>query len=180
MKNLFLSFLLILGFVFTLPAQTAETREANPADVSSIDAIMKAVYDVISGDAGEKRDWDRFRALFHKDARMIPTGKNPQTGVVAARSLTPEDYIKRTEAVFAKEGFFEREKARRTEIYGNIAHAFSTYEAFRGAKDEKPFMRGINSFQLLDDGKRWWILTIYWQAETPDNPLPPKYLETPK
>lgn len=180
MKNLLLSFLFIFGLVFNLAAQTTEPVEANPADVNSIDAIIKAVYDVISGEAGEKRDWNRFRTLFHKDARMIPTGKNPQTGVVGARSLTPEDYIKRTEPVFAKEGFFEREKARRVEIYGNIAHAFSTYEAFRTAKDEKPFMRGINSFQLLNDGKRWWVLTIYWQAETPDNLLPSKYLETPK
>jgi hypothetical protein len=61
-------------------AQTTETKEANPADVASIDAIMKSVYDVISGDAGQKRDWDRFRTLFHKDARMIPSGKNPNTG----------------------------------------------------------------------------------------------------
>ncbi len=84
-------------------AQT--TKEANPADVSSVDAIMKAVYDVISGDAGQKRDWDRFRTLFHKDARMIPTGTNPKTKVTGATSFTPEDYIRRVEPVFAKDGF---------------------------------------------------------------------------
>ena len=133
---------------------------------------MKAVYDVISGDAGKARDWDRFRTLFHKDARMIPSGKNAKTGVTGANALTPEDYIKRVEPVFAKDGFFEREKARRVEQYGNIAHVFSTYESFRKSDEKTPFMRGINSFQLLNDGKRWWVVTIFWLGETPENPIP--------
>ena len=68
---------------------TAEmVRQADPKDVASIDAIMKAVYDVISGDAGKLRDWDRFRSLFHKDARLIPSGKNPQTGVIGGSPTT--------------------------------------------------------------------------------------------
>jgi hypothetical protein len=159
-------------------AQTPEIKEANPADVASLDAIMKAVYEVISGDAGKARDWDRFRTLFHKDARMIPSGKNPTTGVTGARVLSPKDYIKRVEPVFAKEGFYEREKARRVEIYGNIAQVFSTYESFHSLTDKKPFMRGINSFQLLNDGKRWWVITIFWQGETADNPIPKKYLKS--
>jgi hypothetical protein len=174
-KILIITFILV--FSLNLMAQTSESKQANPADVASIDAIMKAVYEVISGDAGQKRDWDRFHTLFHKDARMIPTGVNPNTGIATARALTPEDYIKRTESVFAKEGFYEKEKARRTEIYGNIAHVFSTYEAFHSLSDKKPFIRGINSFQLLNDGKRWWVLTIYWQGETPENPIPKKYLK---
>jgi len=177
-KKLLLTFFIVLFLSFNSMAQTTETKEANPADVASIDAIMKAVYDVISGDAGKTRDWDRFRTLFHKDARMIPSGKNPQTNIVSARVLSPEDYIKRVEPVFAKEGFFEREKARRVELYGNIAHVFSTYESFRSLSDKKPFMRGINSFQLLNDGKRWWVITIFWQGETADNPIPKKYLKS--
>lgn len=161
-------------------AQTTEIKPANPADVGSIDAIMKAVYDVISGDAGKPRDWDRFRSLFYKDARLIPSGKNAQTGIIGARALSPEDYVKRVEPVFAKDGFYEREKARRVEVYGNIAQVFSTYESFRSLSDKKPFMRGINSFQLLNDGQRWWVITIFWQAETPENPIPKKYLKSKK
>ncbi|MGI8884889.1 MAG: hypothetical protein ACR2IA_11680 [Pyrinomonadaceae bacterium] len=162
-------------------AQATETKEANPADVSSIDRIMKAVYDVISGDAGQKRDWDRFRTLFHKDARMIPTtGKNPNTGLIAARVLSPEEYITRSSPFMEKEGFFEREIARRTDVYGNIAQVFSTYESFHKKDDKKPFARGINSFQLLNDGKRWWVVTIYWQGETPENPIPKEYLKSKK
>ena len=159
-------------------AQTA--KEANPADVSSLDAIMKAVYDVISGDAGKARDWDRFRSLFHKDARLIPSGKNAQTGVVGARVLTPEDYITRSGPFLEKEGFHERELARHVDQYGNIAQVFSTYHAFKKADDKEPFMRGINSFQLLNDGKRWWVVTIYWQAETPDNLIPKQFLKSDK
>jgi Domain of unknown function (DUF4440) len=172
--KLFLS--LVIG-LFVFQTAMAQTKEANPADVGSIDAIMKAVYDAISGDAGQQRDWDRFRTLFHKDARMIPTGKNKDTGVVGGTSLSPEDYIKRAEPALMK-GFHEREKARHIDQYGNIAQVFSTYESFHKKDDKEPFMRGINSFQLLNDGKRWWVMTIYWQAETPDTPIPKQYLKS--
>lgn len=179
MRKTFLFLILTFGlFLMHTTAQTNAVKEANPADVCSMDAIIKAVYDVISGDAGQKRDWDRFRTLFHPDARMIPSGKNAQTNLVSARAFSPEDYIKRVEPVFAKEGFYEREVARRTEVFNNIAHVFSTYEAVHSKTDKKPFLRGINSIQLLNDGKRWWVLNIFWQAETPENPLPPKYLKS--
>ncbi len=175
MKIKFLATILICFVIQNIMAQQTETKPANSADVSSVDAIMKAVYDSISGDAGQKRDWDRFRNLFYKDARLIPTGKNPQTNIFGATSLSPEDYIKRAEPFFNKEGFYETELARKTDTYGNIVQIFSTYESRHKKDDEKPFMRGINSFQLMFDGNRWWILTIFWQAETPDNPIPQKY-----
>ena len=158
----------------------AQTKEANPADVSSVEAIMKAVYDVISGDAGQARDWARFRTLFHKDARMIPSGKNKDTGVTGATTMTTEDYIKRVDAAFLKDGFHEREITRHVDQYGNIAQAFSSYESFRKKDDKKPFMRGINSFQLMFDGKRWWVINIFWQSETPEYPVPKEYLKSKK
>lgn len=186
-KNLLLTCLVILTLAFNAAAQQTETKtemktevkEANPADVSSIDAIMKAVYDVISGDAGQKRDWDRFRSLFHKDARLIPSGKN-KDGVIGARAFTPEEYITRSAPFMEKEGFFEQEIARRTDIYGNIAQVFSTYQSLHKKDDKTPFARGINSFQLLNDGKRWWVVTIYWQGETAENPIPKEYLKSKK
>ena len=176
-----LLFVLVCVFAGSVIAQppmaSPKSREADPKDVGSLDAIMKAVYDVISGDAGKPRDWDRFRTLFHKDARLIPAGKNAQTGIFGANGISPEDYIKRVEPIFAKDGFHERELARHVDQYGNIAQVFSTYHAFRKSDDKKPFLRGINSFQLLYDGTRWWVVTIYWQAETPDNPIPKVYLK---
>jgi hypothetical protein len=181
MKKILLLSLIITAFSVNALSQQPETKpamkEANPADVASIDAIMKAVYDVISGDAGKKRDWDRFRTLFHKDARMIPSGKNKE-GVFGARAYTPEEYITRSAPFMEKEGFHERELARQTDVYGNIAQVFSTYHAFHKKDDKTPFLRGVNSFQLLNDGTRWWVLTIYWQAETPENPIPKKYLKS--
>ena len=148
---------------------------ANPSDVASIDSIVAALYDVISGPAGKKRDWDRMRSLFIPGARLIPTGKR-QSGEVVSRVLTVEDYISGSTKALEESGFFEREIARRTETFGSIAHVFSTYDSRRKADDAKPFARGINSIQLMNDGKRWWIVTIFWQGEGPDNPLPEKYL----
>ncbi|MGB9181311.1 MAG: hypothetical protein WCB68_18915 [Pyrinomonadaceae bacterium] len=159
------------------PAQTAQTAPAaNPADVASIDSIIAAVYDVISGPAGKKRDWDRMRSLFHPQAHLIPSGPRPD-GSYGARALHVDEYILRATPLFEKEGFFEREAARRTETFGQIAHVFSTYES-RHAPNEKPFQRGINSIQLLNDGKRWWIIDIFWQGEDDKHPLPEKYLKS--
>ena len=162
------------------PASNAQTPEAipaaNPADVSSMEAIIAAVYDVISGPAGKKRDWDRMRSLFMPGARLIPTGPRP-TGGYGSRAVTVEDYVSRTTPMFEKEGFFETERARRTESFGQIAHVFSTYESRHSPADAKPFQRGINSIQLMNDGKRWWIVTIFWQGEDEKNPLPEKYLK---
>ncbi len=182
MKNAFLIAAFLLSFTFSVSAQTPPTqpmpKEANSADVASIDSIMKAVYEVISGDAGQARDWDRFRSLFHKDAKLIPSGKNRQTGVTGARFMTPEDYVKGSGPILEKDGFHERELARRVDQFGNIAQVFSTYHAFRKKDDKDPFLRGINSFQLLNDGKRWWVMNIFWLAETPDNLIPAEYLKT--
>ena len=152
------------------------TPPANPADVATMDAIVAALYDVISGPPGP-RNWDRFRSLFAPGARLIPTGAR-QTGEVGSRVMTPDDYIQRSGAFLEKNGFFEREISRRTEKFANIAHLFSTYESRHAKDDAKPFARGINSIQMMNDGKRWWILTVFWQAEDDKNQLPAEYLRT--
>lgn len=151
----------------------APVDTAKPGDVDSIEHILAATYDVISGPAGP-RDWDRFRSLFYPGARLIPTYRDDKTGVVSARALTPDEYAVRGQAFFSKEGFFENTVSNRVENWDSIAHVFSTYES-RHAKGEKPFARGINSFQLLNDGKRWWVMTIYWEAEDATHQLPKKY-----
>ena len=144
---------------------------ANPADVATVDSIMRAVYDVISGPAGQNRDWNRMRSLFTSNARMMP--KAPS----GLRSGSVEDYIATSGPVLEQRGFHEIELARRVEQYGDIAHVFSTYEA-RAALDGPVIMRGINSFQLVRHGGRWWVVSIMWQQETPQNPIPPKYLQS--
>jgi hypothetical protein len=152
--------------------------KANPADVESIDAIIAAAYDVISGPAGKKRDWDRERSLFGPRGQLIPTAIVPgQTDVdLAPLVLDVEGYIARVEPLFVQEGFYETEVAQRVEQFGQIAHVWSTYESRHDPSEPEPFMRGINSFQLFNDGKRWWILSVYWQHESTQHPLPQKYL----
>jgi len=144
------------------------------ADVASADGIVAALYDVISGPAGQARDWDRFRSLFAPGARLIPA--SPRRDGSAPAALSPDDYVQRTSDSFMKNGFFEREIARRTEAFGTVVHVFSTYESRRVRDDEKPMARGINSIQLMKHGGRWWIVTVMWDQERPDNPIPPQYL----
>ncbi|MCP9494819.1 MAG: hypothetical protein MSG64_10230 [Pyrinomonadaceae bacterium MAG19_C2-C3] len=155
------------------PASTPPA--ANPADVASSEAIIAAVYDVISGPIGKKRDWNRMRSLFIPEARMIPIVPR-KSGGFGARVGSVEDYIKGSGNYLETQGFFETEIARTSERFGNIVHVFSTYESRHKAEDAKPFARGINSIQLMYDGKRWWVMTIAWETERPDNPLPAKYL----
>ena len=154
------------------------SNSADPADVESIDAVIAATYDVISGPAGKKRDWERERSLFWSGARLIPTATVPGRNDVdlAPLMLDVDGYIERVEPIFAKSGFYEKEIARRVEQFGRIAHVWSTYESRHNPNDAEPFMRGINSIQLFDDGNRWWILSIYWQHESSQHPLPEKYL----
>lgn len=172
--------ILALATPVAVQAQTAApvpatTPVANPDDVASPEALITAVYDVISGDAGVARDWDRFRSLFHPTARLIPSGPRAD-GTIGLRSITPEDYITLSGPQLEGSGFHEREIAATTERYGSMVHVFSTYEARRASTDAEPFMRGINSFQLFFDGTRWWVLSIYWRAEDDSLPIPDEYL----
>jgi hypothetical protein len=162
-------------------AQAATPQPAaKPADVASPDAILAATYDVISGPAGQPRDWDRFRSLFVPGARLIPVVPRKTGTGSDTRIITPDEYVKRADAYFQKNGFAEREIARKAERYANIMQIFSTYESRHDAKDAQPFARGINSFQLFYDGTRWWVVTIYWLEETPENPLPQEFLPATK
>ena len=177
----------VLSLLFAVSLVSAQEKPAVPPaaekpappaakaeDVSSPDAIIAALYDVISGPPG-KRDWDRFRSFFAPGARLIPTRRDAQSGEIRPTVIDPEGYISRSAAFLEQNGFFEKEIARRSERFGNILHAFSTYDG-RRATDTAPWLRGINSIQLLFDGKRWWIVTVFWLPESPDNPLPKEYL----
>jgi hypothetical protein len=156
-------------------AAPARSVTAAKADVESIDAIVAAVYEAISGPPGG-RDWDRLRSLFVPGARLIPAVPDSSGGAKAG-VLSVEDYIKIAEAYFRENGFFEREAGHRTEAFGNIAQRWSVYESRRAAEDAQPFQRGINSFQLLKDGDRWWVVSIFWDNERPDSRIPEEYLQ---
>ena len=161
---------------------TPNYPQASPADVDSIDHILAALYDVISGPAHQPRNWQRMRSLFVPGARLIPTRAVPGTPdphtapATDVLFLTIDDYIARSSSRMETDGFYERATHNETVQYGAIAHIFSTYESRHAPADPTPFARGINSIQLLKDGGRYWIVDVYWDAETPDHPLPARYL----
>ena len=144
-----------------------------PEDVASIDAIINAMYESISGPRGE-RDWDRIRSLHLPGTYMIPTGVrvNGESGL---RLLDIEGWIEGARPLFAEKDFYEVEVARRTDRFGNIAQAFSTYEC-RWEKDGPAFMTGINGIQLLHKDGRWWLISVFWDNASEDNPIPVEYL----
>ena len=154
------------------------SSEMNSDDTSSIDAIIDAAYDVISGPAGKPRDWERERALFFPGAHVIPTASKAgdNESKLTPQLLDVEGYIARVEPFFREHGFYETEVARRTEQFGQIAQVWSTYESRHSLEDPEPFMRGINGFQLFHDGARWWIVNIFWQHESAAHSIPEKYL----
>lgn len=167
---------LLLGAALLLhaPPAAAQPADSSAAVDPALSATLDALYATISGPAGAARNWGRFRTLFVPDARLIPV--THQDGV-AAPALTVDEYIEQANAFFAENGFFEREIDRQVQRFDAMAHVFSTYASFRSADADEPFDRGINSIQLLhgEDG-RWRIVTIFWESETADRPLPPAYL----
>lgn len=155
--------------MFTPAELSAKVPAPKVDDVKSIDAILHAAYDSISGPAGP-RDWNRFRSLFLPQARFTQVGKGPD-GATFIVSWSEDEFIRDAGLVFAKEPFYENAIVNQPQSYGGMTQVLSSYESHRAVGD-KPFERGVNSFQLLNDGKRWWIVSIFWDSERPDNPLP--------
>jgi hypothetical protein len=155
-------------------APTAAAPAANPKDVESLDAIVAAVYDVISGPPGA-RDWNRFNSLFAPDARLIAVRTPKDGGKPSLVVMTPKGYEERAGKHFLEHGFFEHEIGRKTDSFGAMTHVYTTYES-RESKDGKAIDRGINSMEFFYDGTRWWCVQIYWDSERPGNPIPEKYL----
>jgi hypothetical protein len=155
----------------------------NASDVDSVDHLVAALYNVISGPAGQRRDWDRFRSLFLPDGRLgaIRADAPATTDQPARRSdivfRTPAMYVERNDPYFKTHGFFERSIANRVEEFGNLAHVWSTYESRHAADDAKPFTRGVNSIQIVHAQGRYWLASVLWDDERPGLTLPEKYLK---
>lgn len=162
--------------IFTAEELAKRVPAAKAGDVDSIASIVQATYACISGPAGT-RDWNRFRSLFLPEARFTASAKHTD-GTLIVFSAGVEDYIREATPQFAKAGFFENAIVSTPQRYGHMAQVFSSYES-RHAPGEKPFERGINSFQLINDGTRWWVVSIAWAGETADNPLPAGFAVKP-
>ena len=142
-------------------------------DVSSIGSIIDALYEVISGEKGEERDWDRERNLFHPEARLIVVKK--EDNHLETKIMTSDEFIQYAKPFIDGKGFYEYEIARKVEEFGHVVHVWSTFESKYSKEDKNAHTRGINSIQLLNDQKRWWVMNIYWNKETNEFPLPEKY-----
>lgn len=147
---------------------------ADPRDVSTIDGIMRAFYEVISGPPGQARQWSRDRTLYAPEARMAALSE--ENGKIRAVQVSQNQFANGSNEFFVTEGFVERELRREVRRFGNIAHVFSAYEyetTREAAKKEKG--RGVNSLQLFWDGTRWWIFSVSWDEERPGNPIPKQF-----
>lgn len=146
--------------------------DADPKDVSTIDGIIKAFYETISGPKGQPRQWSRDRTLYIPDVRFVSMSE--QDGKIRASVANHQQYVNNTNGSFVKSGFNEREINRVVRRFGNIAHVFSTYEYTNDDKTDKG--RGVNSIELYWDGTRWWISAASWDDERPNNPIPKEFL----
>jgi hypothetical protein len=148
---------------------------ARADDVRSIDGIVAALYDVISGGIGQPRDWNRMRSLFIPEARIMAIGPKRDSKDFALRILSVSDYIANSGPVLIETGFREKEISRKTEQWGELAQVFTTYETVMDK--DKAVKRGINSVQLMHDGTRWWVISLLFEAERPNLTLPDSYLK---
>ncbi len=147
--------------------------EADPKDVSSIDGIVKALYETISGGVGKPRQWGRDRTLYTPDVRFTSISTNEKGSRISR--VSHQQYVNNSDEFMVKSGFTEREINRVTRRFGNIAQVFSTYEWETADKERKG--RGINSIELFFDGKRWWISALAWENEHKGNPIPKEFLK---
>ena len=176
MKRLLRAICIICAICSFVPAIEAQksvvvpTIAADPKDVGSIDAVMKAFYQVISGPAGQPRQWGRDRTLYIPEMRFVSMDVD-STGKPVASVMSHQQFLDRSDAGLVKSGFYEQEIHRVTRSFGNVTHVFSTY-VMRHTPDGKIFGRGVNSVQLFFDGNRWWIASATWDDERKGNPIP--------
>jgi hypothetical protein len=162
-----------LAMVCSLHAQGLTSRAARPADVLTLDGIIGAFYDVVSGPANQARDWARDSTLYTSDVRfgyMVGQGAQRRW-----QTVTHAMYATQSGPTL-RSGFFEREIHRVMRRYGNMVHVFSTYEWASPAPNGPQRGRGINSIELMFDRGRWWITYAQWVSESADNPIPAEFL----
>ncbi|HEX8649425.1 MAG TPA: hypothetical protein VF708_01190 [Pyrinomonadaceae bacterium] len=148
---------------------------AKPEDVATLDGIMKAFYEVVSGPAGQPRQWARDRTLYIQGMRFVATGVRKGESKPYANIIDHQTFVDQSNDFMVRDGFYEREIHRVTRRFGNIAHIFSTYET-RQKPDGPVTSRGVNSLELYYDGTRWWIASAVWDGERADNPIPKELL----
>lgn len=163
---------LLVFLALALPSSAVSQTSASD-DVTTLDGILAAYYDIVSGPAGSQPDRERDRRIHHPDALVAIAGLDAD-GRPVLRTMTLDGYHDRFAGPRA-EAFYETEIHRVVQRFGNVAHVWSTYASSREPGGE-PFSRGINSIQLFHDGDRWWITSWIFDSEREGNPVPAEYL----
>jgi hypothetical protein len=179
---LFVVFIALPQDTATNPQRKAEpahvkiaTIPARPEDVSSIDGMVKAYYDVVSGPAGQPRQWDRDHTLYIPEMRFIQFSES-KDGKVTAQSMTHQQFVDSSQAGLGTNAFYEHEIHRITHRFGNTAHVLCTAEQTT-APNGPVIGHSIDSLELFYDGHRWWITSAgIWPADRPNRPLTPEFL----
>jgi hypothetical protein len=139
-----------------------------PGEEACINALIRALYEVISFDEGGEPNWERMSSLFSKHARIT--------------RITPDgtDYfdVQGFQAM-AKEAldlglytqFHEVEVRRDERRFGGLAHVLSAYETRQSRDAKEPFARGVNSLQLILEAGGWKVLSLFWDEENTSSPL---------
>jgi hypothetical protein len=175
-------FILTVLFAAAALGQTAARVEiptipADPKDVGSIDSIVKAFYDVISGPAGQPRQWGRDKTLYLPGVRFVSMSE--RNGKISMSAMDHEQYVNSSNGFMVRDGFIETELKRIERRFGNTAHVLSSYE-YRSKADGPVLGRGVNTILLVFDGTRWWITSAIWDDERPNNPIPADLLPAKK
>ncbi|MDX1438593.1 MAG: hypothetical protein R3284_01705 [Rubricoccaceae bacterium] len=164
--------LALLALTFALPVAA---QNSVVYDLTTIEGTIEALYHVISGPEGFEIDEATFHSIFTDDARLSATYITRE-GSQGYISWSPAEYLESVWNGPRERGFFEVEAARTVEEFDNIVHVFSTYESRWNEDDEEPFQRGINSIQMVKRDGRYYIVSILWQGESADAPIPTEYL----
>lgn len=169
--------LLLLAVAFLAVKSFSQNNKKDSADdLTTVNGIIYTLYDVISGPVGAERNWNLFRSLFAENARMYIAVPDKNKGSIL-KSITPEEYAERNKTRLADIGFNEDELYRITNTYGAGTQIFSTFEShFTNRDGAQEITKGINNIQLYFDGERYFILSVFWDANAKNIEVPERYL----
>jgi len=145
--------------------------------------VLDTLYDCISGPPGGQ-DWERDREIYHPRALITRTriedGKSVAYTFTYDDTFTYDEFVEATIPLLAGRSFYEIEIGRKIEIFGQIAHVFSAYEARETPDSPDILFRGVNMIHLWNDDAscsgRWWVMSIIWDNEREGLDLPAEWL----
>jgi len=161
------------------PTATPVPPQIVGPDGRSVDAIVTALYQSVSCGPEVEPNWERMSALFLAGAKIVPPRAKGDAAISVLDGKAFQERVRKLLESWKQKGestaLYENEVARQEQCFGKVCQIFSTFETRHAPGDPQPIYRGIHSIQLVNDGSRWWIVSLAWDGERPDNPIPPQY-----